>query len=236
MVIVHRRFLFSSARIILDDEELKKALREKCYSYITGLSYNKFDFGPEVKIKNKKTIVISVKNLSAEDFLWQSSETTRNEIRRTFKMPELFFRVPCEDAETIYRLYSDFEKEGGRIVRSKDYFQKSLLAGAYLDDRLIAAIICYDASPVLRINAIVSLRHDESIRKYISFATRRLIFELFQYGSQKKYESLDLGGINVTEKEKLGITAFKRSFGGVGQDEYTYSYASSFARIFSKFL
>ena len=229
------RLLFSSARVILDDETLKRVLAEKQYSYITGLSYNLFDFGRNVSVKNKKTVSTDITKITDEQFLSQCSDTTRNEIRKTFKIAELDFKIPDENLDGVYNLYTDFEVRGKRITRARDYFAKSLLAGAYYKGKLIAAIICYNAFPVLRVNAIVSERNDEEFRRYVSFATRRLIFELFLYSKENKYNFLDLGGVNMTDSGKAGITAFKMSFGGELLDEYTYTYKSLLYRYVNSF-
>ncbi|MFC1595088.1 hypothetical protein ACFL3E_01520 [Patescibacteria group bacterium] len=221
-------------RIVLDDKKLKQALEKKGHFYISGVSYNGSFGSKDILIKQKKTPVISLIDTDKDKILGSLHDTTRNEVKRTFKMPELSFRLPDDNRSEIYKLYKKFEKKGGRIVRRKSYFKNSIFAGAYWKDKLIAGIICYDIFPYLRVNAIVSERLQESeIKKAVSFATRRLIFELCSHGMQKGYLLIDLGGVNLEEKEKSGITAFKMSFGGELINEYTYTYKSPVFKIFS---
>lgn len=227
MVIIRRSLFFKSARVILEDELLIRLLREKRYSYISGLSYNGALAIEGSTPRSKKTVIVPLERANDEELFMQMSETTRNEIRRTFKMPELRFAVPDSQRDKIYALYKAFEVSGKRLVRSLAYFKKSIFAGAYHNDELIAAIILYDAKPVLRINAIVSRRGEgQDVRKLVSFATRRLIYELCRFGRDHEYTEFDLGGVNLSTSTKAGIAAFKMSFGGVLRDEYMYTHKS----------
>lgn len=232
MVVEKNYFLFKTLRVVLGDERLRKALAAKRHAYITGLSYDAHLDGEGVRLKKKKTPVIDLAGKSDEDFLRATNDTTRNEIRRTLKTPELSFAVPDQNREAIWRMYAAFERAGGRRARAFNYFDESLFAGAYYRGRLIAAIICYDAAPYLRVHAIVSLRKaEQELKKYISFATRRLVFELAKWGREGRYKWLDLGGVNLHDEAKAGIDAFKLSFGARLVDEYTYTYKSKLFRF-----
>lgn len=238
MVIKQTKLFFRSARFIFEDEELKRALREKKYSYITGLSYDRsLVRNDKVSKKQKKTPVIKLEGQDLESIYRKFNDTTRNEIHKTEKMQEFRFLLSNKNNASIYGLYSDFEKRGGRPVRKKEYFKESIFAGAYFQDKLIAAIIAYDAKPYIRINAIVSAdKQVFSERKYISYATRRLVWEFVGFGKERGYQWIDLGGVNLIEKEKSGIAAFKMSFGGELVDEFTYTYKSKLFRFFRKFI
>ncbi|MSR76130.1 MAG: peptidoglycan bridge formation glycyltransferase FemA/FemB family protein [Candidatus Ryanbacteria bacterium] len=233
MVVEKNVVLFRTLRVILDDVALAKALREKKYAYITGLSYDGSfaNNDPSITKKSKQTVIIEPSEMTDEEIIASFRDTTRNEVRRTFTMPELSFVLPDSNRKGVLGLYSEFEEMGDRPARKAEYFRESLFAGAYWKGKLIASIICYDAKPVLRINAIVSVRKDGGEEsKYVSFATRRLVFELIEYARNHGYRRLDLGGINTTDESKKGITAFKMSFGGVTKEEYTYTYKNSLFR------
>ncbi len=220
-------------RVILEDAALARALKEKKHAYITGLSYDGGLAGGDASVakKTKQTVVIEPGTMTDEEIIASFRDTTRNEVRRTFNTPEFLFVLPDSNRKEVLALYSEFEEVGERPARRAEYFAQSIFAGAYWQDKLIASIICYDAKPVLRVNAIVSVRKDASeASKYVSFATRRLVFELIKYAREHGYGQLDLGGINTTDEAKKGITAFKMSFGGATKEEYTYTYKSSLFR------
>jgi hypothetical protein len=144
--------------------------------------------------------------------------------------------MPDNNRTEILKLYSVFEQMGDRPARRSAYFAQSLFAGAYWQEKLIASIICYDAKPILRVNAIVSIRKGGGEEgKHVSFATRRLVFELIRYARDHGYTRLDLGGINMIDESKKGITAFKMSFGGRTIEEYTYTYKSLLFRYVTPF-
>ncbi|MSR76484.1 MAG: peptidoglycan bridge formation glycyltransferase FemA/FemB family protein [Candidatus Ryanbacteria bacterium] len=233
MVIERSIVLFRTLRVILDDAALAGVLKAKKHAYITGLSYDPNLAGGDVSVvkKTKQTIIVEPNVMTDEEIVASFRDTTRNEVRRTFNAPELSFVLPDSNREESLKLYGEFEEMGERPARKARYFTQSLFAGAYWQGRLIASIICYDAKPVLRVNAIVSVRKDASeMSKHVSFATRRLVFELIRYARDHGYRQLDLGGINTTDEAKKGITAFKMSFGGVTKEEYTYTYKSSLFR------
>ena len=237
-MIAQKNFLFfKTLRVVLDDAALEQALAEKKHSYITGLSYRDDLARGEGEIvqKSKKTVLITPGVLGDDELIASFRDTTRNEVRRTFSLSELSIMLPDPNRNEIYKLYQQFERAGGRPTRRLEYFNRSLLTGAYWNGELIAAVICYDARPYVRVNAIVSRRKakgDEA--KFVSFATRRLVFELLRYVRDTGYTTLDLGGINETDESKKGITAFKQSFGGQVREEYTYTYKSLTFRFLQK--
>ncbi|MDP2947297.1 MAG: hypothetical protein Q8N88_04215 [Nanoarchaeota archaeon] len=70
----------------------------------------------------------------------------------------------------------------------------------------------------------------------ISIATRRLVYEVCKYGKEHNYKLFDLGSMpaDLKDKKKAGIAAFKGSFGGTLEDEYTYTYKSKLYKFFEK--
>ena len=220
-------FPFRTIRIVLEDDILKEELKLKRYSYITGVSYGGWYDGKEIVIKSKKTPVIQLNGRSEDDVFSGFNDTTRNEIRKTEKSSQYIFKLPDINTRAILGLYKKFEIAGNRQPRASVYFRDSLFAGAYCDGVLVAAIICYNSFPYLRVHAIVSAGVEIiSDRRIVSYTTRRLVWEFCQYGLKKNYAWLDLGGVNQKDPQKAGITAFKMSFGGELINEYTYTYKS----------
>ena len=238
MIIERKRPFLSSARIILDDELLGRAMREKDYAYITAISHNRFDLGADVSVKPKKTIGIRLQGKTIDELLQSFNDTSRNEVRRTFGMSEIEVRVDT-DPDAAYDLYMRFERAQGRTSQRKESFLQSKIWNAYLEGHLVSSIACYDAKPILRIRAIYSERMwKENKEKYqkIGFATKRLVYEICKYGVENGYALVDMGAANFTDPAKKGVTQFKSSFGGGVMDEYTYTYKSSLFRFISKFI
>src|SRR3989344_9109484 len=101
MVIEQKHLFFSTLRVILDDETLKRAFQEKQYAYISGLSYNRFDFGKNVRIKEKKTAIINMEN-DLDTIFAKFNDTTRNEIRKTYRMPDLAIVIEDKNIITLF--------------------------------------------------------------------------------------------------------------------------------------
>lgn len=233
MLIEHKRPVLSSARIILDDELLRRAMRDKSYAYVTAISHHRFDFGPGVSVKPKKTIVVHLGGMTPEKLLQTFNETSRNEIRRTFSMADLAIRRDT-NLDVAYDLYARFERAQGRTPQHKESFLKSRIWCAYLDGRIISAIACYDSKPILRVRAIYSTRlweKDKNRYALTGFITRRLVYEICAYGIKNGYTGVDMGAANFKDSTKQGVTKFKSSFGGEVVDEYTYTYKSKLFRF-----
>lgn len=226
MIIRKRKLLLTHVRIILDDTELEKYFYEKRHSYITGLSYHRFDFGDDVSVKQKQTMLISLAQ-TPEEILGGFHASTRNEVRRTLRDTSLSIICDGDDTENTYKLYADFERAQGRKPHNRSIFFGSKIFGAYRAGELISGIICYDAKPILRSRANFSKRFvasDKESRRAISNATKRLIYEICLYGRANGYQYFDQGSVNLTDPKKKSIGEFKSSFGGTFVDEYTYTY------------
>jgi hypothetical protein len=234
MIITKRHLGLRSARIILDDALLKEAVSSSLYSYISAISYHKYALGITVRIKHKKTISVAI-DRDIDEIFGEFRRDTRNEIRHTFSDP--LFTVVSDDKnyKEIFGLYSSFEKAQGRSPYGKGIFDGSKAFSVYYDGVLVSCIICYDARPILRSRANFSRRldvvGDKIMCRVISRATRRVMYEIYKYGSKNAYTSFDHGSVNLTDPAKKGIADFKQSFGGTIIDEYTYTYESVIARI-----
>lgn len=216
-------------RVILHDEALRSAIALGRYLYVSGISYNKLTLGPRVAVKQKKTIIVPLGgNMNT---LFQSfRRDTRNEIRHTFHDDRFSFVRNDANISGVYALYTAFERAQGRTpFRKSALFDGCKIFSAYYDNTLISSIICYDAFPVLRSRANFSRRleaTDNGMKRIISRATRRIVYEICRFGHDNNYRYFDHGSVNLTDSAKRGIANFKSGFGGEVVDEYTYTYKS----------
>ena len=231
--IIQRRYLFfKSARVILDDDLFFELVKKRKYSYIIGISHNQLKVPKYIKIKRKKTINIYL-DKRLDDVFRAFNDTSRNEIRKTFRMPEFSFVRNHKDFKEVYKVYKAFRKNKKMDIKSPSFLKAAMLFKAYYKGELISVITCYDAFPYLRIQNIFSKLHkgDKDLRRLIGYATRRLVYEICKYGNEGGYKLLDLAGVNLVDPKKAGITQFKSSFGGKIENEYTYTYKSPIARM-----
>ncbi len=233
--IITKRFgLFTSARVILDDDLFLKLVRERAHSYIVGISHSVLIVPGDIVVKHKKTINIYLGG-AFEDVFKRFNDTARNEVRRTFSMSELSFTMNDGNYAAVYPLYRAFRIAKKLELRPLTFLTPCLLVSAYLKGELISAITCYDVFPYLRIQNIFSKLDtgDKDVRRLTGYATRRLIYELCKYGNEHGHILLDMASANFTDLTKAGITQFKGSFGGKVEDEYTYTYRSPFIQFLS---
>lgn len=231
-ILIKRYRFFTSARVILEDELFLKLLKNPHYSYITAISHHTLKVPTGVKAKHKKTINIYLDG-GIDAVFAKFNDTARNEIRKTFKLEGLEFRHNDGNWEEMYALYRRFRAAKHLEQKPLSFLKPSLVFSLYWRGELISCMTCYDVFPYLRIQNIFSkLNHDDKdLRKMIGYATRRLIYEVCRYGCEHGYRLVDLASANFTDPKKAGITAFKSSFGGVVEDEYTYTYRSGPIRL-----
>jgi len=228
----HKYVFFTYARVILDDDLLRRIIHEQAYSYIVGLSHENLSFYVPVSVRKKQTINIYLDKPMEEVFRGYN-DTARNEIRRTEKMEDLRFTRNDGTWSDVYGMYLQHRKERGLPVHALYFLQQCLLFNAYWKGVLVSTITCYDAHPYLRIQNIFSQLDggDKELRRVAGFAARRLVYEICKYGNGNGYQLLDMASANFTNPTKAGITQFKSSFGGIVSDEYTYTYKSSLVQL-----
>jgi hypothetical protein len=233
--IVYRRYgLLTSARVILDDGLFLEMIKRPRHAYIVAISHQVLSVPDTIKIKHKKTINIYLEGKFDEIFM-RFNDTARNEVRKTFKMPEFSVALNNANWGEVYALYKKFRIAKHLELRPVTFLQSCMLFNAYYNGELISSITCYDVFPNLRIQNIFSKLDggDKELRKIVGHATRRLMYEICKYGNERGYRLLDLASANFTNPAKAGITAFKSSFGGKVEDEYTYTYRSPLVRVAS---
>lgn len=237
MIQEKNRLLYRSLRVLHQDENLKELLDKNKYDYITVISY--VDLGLEKEgysLKRKKLANIHLDG-SIEEILGKFARRTQQEIARTYKIPDLEFRIADADIKKTYDLYSEFERAQGRKPWKMATFEGLINFNAYYKGELIASVPCYDLNPYLQVRAIFSKRlkigeEDREMYKLIGSATRRLIYEICQYGKERNYQFVGLGSVNYSTEQKANVAGFKMFFGSELGDEYTYTYKNrKFATI-----
>lgn len=231
--------IFTSLRILHQGEDVLAILHEKKPDRLAVVSYKPLpleEHGFTVKHKRVANLYLSG---TIDDVFGTFSVSTRNEINKTFKMPDLEIRVRDNNREEAYHIYSAFEKLQGRKPWSRDTFDKNLYFNAYYKGKLIVTIPCYDLSPYLQIRSISSIRMDPKIDKelyrIVGYATRRLIYEAAKYGIEHGYTFVGLGAISEATVQKKNVSQFKMFFAPRVEDEYTYVYQSKRFQLLNRF-
>ena len=219
------------SRFLAHDIDLAFLKKEQMsYSYIVIFSYQKFQLDGFRLIKIQPTPIIDLAP-SLEAIFSGFRKTTRNEIRKTEKMPDLKFEISRRGLDDYFRFYKQIKIQDGARPDIKREFKNCLFANAYLDNQLIASMSFSDNGRCLRCKHVASLRKAMgSESKIAGYAGRRLIWEVLKYGKNNGYQKLDLGGVTPGDPSKAGIFAFKTSFGGTIEDSYIYAYETKLFR------
>lgn len=237
MIERRNKFIFRTAHILFDDECALRTLSENKYGKITFVSYNS-SVTNKCEVLQKTTAVIEL-SLGTEELFRRFSDTTRNEIRRSYKINNLAFGMSQHGGKDAYNLYKNFERSQHRIPISYALFQSSRIFYAKYNGVLVSAITISEAAPILRVRSIFSARlqsKDAEQKKIISYSTRRLMWEICQWGAQNYFTLLDLASVNTENPRTKSIAAFKMSFGGTKRMEYTYICKTPLFRFFEFFV
>ena len=240
MIFKKKKFIFNTVRIVMEDDKIDKCLDKKKYQKIVIISYNNLNLGKDFHVHHKLTPNIYL-DKDLEDILLGLGASTRNQVRRTFREPDLKFVPDDKNFNEVYEVYRGFEYAQGRVPFSKKAMKDYLVFSAYYKGELISMILCFDSFPFLRSRSICSKRleagyRDKTKYRIISIATRRLVYEVCKYGKERGCKLFDLGSMpaNLDDPKKAGIAGFNGSFGGKLEDEYTYTYKSKIYRTFEK--
>jgi hypothetical protein len=233
-MIQEKRFLFlRSVRILYQGENLARLADN--YDYATVISYQSLNLKDQGFTEKRKSIANIYLDRPIGEVFNGFSVSTRNEIHKTEKMPELTFIANDNASDESYRLYSEFERWQGRTPWKKNSFWGTLLFNAYWRGIIIATIACYDLHPYLQIKSISSNRMEadnKEFYKIISIASRRLVYEICKYGKEEGYTFVGLGSVSEATPQKAGVAKFKKFFGPAIENEYTYTYQSARFRFF----
>jgi len=237
MIFESKKLFFNTINLVLEDDKLDEIIKSKKYSKISTTSYKQLDL-LGFSVLTKTTALINLTK-SEDEIFKKFNDTTRNEIRRAYKIDDLKFVSADTNFEESYFLYKNFEYLQKRVPVSKNELSQCKLFSAYYKKKMISAIYVMESFPYLRIRSIFSLRlktNDKELYKIMSNATRRIIWEICLWGKKNNFKSLDLASVNFENPRTANITKFKMSFGGEVKNEYTYIYKSSFFRFFEKFV
>ncbi|HBD95955.1 MAG: hypothetical protein UX41_C0011G0006 [Candidatus Collierbacteria bacterium GW2011_GWE1_46_18] len=171
----------------------------------------------QVKLVSKTPIIRLNKPIN--NIYANFNKTTRNEINRSQSVKELLFEIDSKSYDDFYNLYLDFEKRKNRlsqIPKLNDLRNNSRLFIARYKGKCISAILCYDDQRMFRANIICSVRlqdDDKDLNKIISYSSRRLIYEICDFGIKNNYKFFDLGEIcEDIYSDVYNITKFKLNF------------------------
>lgn len=227
MRIETKKFWFKKIQIFLEDNlsDVKELVKK--YDHIIIISHEKLDL-EGFYLREKNTAIIDLKQ-TEDEILKKFSDTTRNEIRRTYNNPDLNFTYNQLDFDLTYDLYSRFEKSQGRKEVGKNEMKLFARATATYKGDMLYGLYVVESFPYARIRSIFSKRlatDDKEMLKLISNSGRRLFWEVCQNLKNRRFVFLDLAAVNFTDKNKENLKNFKMSFGGDVIEEYTYIYKS----------
>jgi lipid II:glycine glycyltransferase (peptidoglycan interpeptide bridge formation enzyme) len=229
MKIETKKIFFKKLQVFLEDK-LDVSDWIKKYYYISIVSQKQLDYkewrGNWIE-RIKDTAVIDL-NKSEEDIFKKFSDTTRNEIRRTYHNSDLVFSLN-KNTEVIYDLYKDFEISQGRKPVSKNEINLFKSGLAYYKNEAIYGFFIIESFPYARIRSIFSKRlsvPDKDFLKIISNSGRRLLWDICLDLKKRHFISLDMASVNTSNPKTINIAKFKMSFGGDIIKEYTYIYKS----------
>lgn len=224
------------ARLVLGDvnpQEIKKL--KKKYSYIYLISYKKINLENFV-VADKKTPTIDLTQ-NLDEIFRNFSASARNKIRKTKKIESLGFVSADGNFDESYKVYAHVKRKDGVIPEPKKELKHCTYFNAYLGNKIISSISCYDFDNILRVNTIVSLRKEMGgDSRIVGYASTGLIWEICRYGKERGYKIVDLGIINLTDPSKSGIAQFKNSFGQNIVHTYIYRYETRLFKLVKKIL
>lgn len=184
--------------------------------YVFAVSKAPFPAQAKVDVLNKRSAILPI--LADEEAqLATYKNTCRNEVRRSFRTPDLSVEINTTPAEECFAFHQLCEQERGWKPVPPEELAASLTIGVRFREELIAGMSAYWGADTLRVGRIFSRRRSEryeDVQKVVfSMAARRVVHELTRWGAAKGLSYLDLGGVAPEDESKKGITRFKLYFG-----------------------
>lgn len=208
---------FSYFRIIkenISSEEMNALKRDSSYVFVASL--NELPYVEGYQIIEKKSAVILISECE-EQQLASYSPTCRNEIRRSLLNPNITIEINSTPIDELFNFHSICENERNWKPIPKEELESSITVCIRYEGELLSGITAYGSENLFRIGRIFSRRRSEKYKDVqkvvLSSASRRAIHELIKYSLKKGNSKLDLGGIDIKDPSKKGITQFKLSFG-----------------------
>jgi len=234
MILETKKLWFKKAVFFLEDVLPTRAVLEQKYSSVNIISYQKLDL-PGWRVREKDTALIDL-TLTEDEIFRKFNDTTRNEIRRTFKSNNLVFSGPQPLTQEIYDMYVNFERSQSRVPISYKEACSFVFFVASYNNKLISCISVVQSGSYLRVRSIFSarLQSDFEIKKIIGNASRRIMWGVCLWGKNNGFTSLDLASVDKSNPGVSSIVAFKLSFGGNVVSEYTHIYKSKTFSLFEE--
>lgn len=185
------------------------------YDYSFVISYGGFD-DSAYKIIDKNAGIIDLTK-GMDHVFGNFNKKNRQHVRGTETNTDLVFTYAIEDFDSYFQFYKRCENERGWFPVPESELRNSLVFSAMFNGQFIAGVTAYTTGKMLRLGRIYSTKrsNDETeISNAISGAsTKRIVFDFCKYGIENGFETLDLGGVDLHDPSKAGITQFKQSFG-----------------------
>jgi hypothetical protein len=203
-------------RVILESasaaatEGLKKQFD---YSFVVSMS----DFEDrEYEVVQKTSSLLDVSK-GIDAIIGKFNSTSRNEYRRTERNNELKFFTGYNDFQEYFAFYSKCEHDRQWFPVPPSELKNSILFTAAFRDQPISGMSCYGHGKRLRVGRIYSTKRSSADKELSNTiyggAAKRIVVEICKYAIQHGYETVDLGGVDLSGA-KSGITQFKLSLGG----------------------
>lgn len=149
----------------------------------------------------------------------QFHATSRNEVRRALKMQQLTFETGIlQDFSSYFEFYKTCENARNWIPIPETELRNSMVITACFEEKPISGMSAYTHEGRLRIGRIFSLKrqNDDPRLNNLVFgcAAKHIVYAYCRYASEHGYHTVDLGGIDLNDPAKAGITRFKLSLGG----------------------
>jgi hypothetical protein len=205
---------FKYHRIIVDEfneTELNSLCTEYDYSFV--ISYGDFQSG-NYDLINKNSVIIDLRK-GMDDVFSRFNSTARKHIRRFEKIPELTFHNFIHDQSGFYEFYTKCEKSRNWFPIPQEELMTSIVFYVNYKGNYLSGISAYTHQNKIRLGRIFSLRNESQIENsnlIFGVAAKKIVHELCIYGIENNFDTLDLGGIDLSSEQKSGISEFKLSF------------------------
>lgn len=201
-------------RIVTDnfyEDKNEELLKNFNYSFV--ISYGDFET-KSYDVIDKSAVIIEL-DKGIDSVFSKFNATARKHTRRFDKLDELSFHKVISDKIDFYKFYTECEYSRGWKPIPKEEIFNSIIYYVCHKGIPISGISAYTCENKIRLGRIFSLRNTSVIDKaslIFGVAAKKIIYEFCVYGVEKKFDSLDLGGIDLTSAQKSGINDFKLSF------------------------
>jgi lipid II:glycine glycyltransferase (peptidoglycan interpeptide bridge formation enzyme) len=205
---------FKYHRIIVDeftDKEYNSLHTEYDYSFV--ISYGSFQT-ENYSLVNKNAVIIDLSK-GMDDVFSKFNSTARKHVRRFEKIDELTFHKSVDNQSDFYKFYTECEKSRNWLPVPEDELFNSIVFYVKYNGIPISGITAYTHQNRIRMGRIFSLRNIsqlENANLIFGVSAKKIVHEFCLYGIENKFETLDLGGIDLNSDQKSGISEFKLSF------------------------